>query len=119
MRSDRPVLAAAIFLAAGLSVIFCYGTSGSGLNAALPFSNSSFHLTVATGGPAAIGGVVLTIIGVLFLIWAILAALAWHWRLLTGQEKRRARAAECFSQNTTESPRYESPTADQAHRRSL
>lgn len=117
MRSDRPVIAAAIFLAAGLSVIFCYGTSGSGLNAALPFANSSFHLSVATSGPAAIGGVVLTIIGVLFLIWAILAALAWHWRLLTGQEKRRERAADRAAQNPIETPRYEPPAAAEGQRR--
>ena len=118
MRADRPVIAAAIFLAAGLSVIFCYGTSGSGLNAALPLSNSSFHLTVAIAGPAAIGGVILTIIGVLFLIWAIFAALAWHWRLITGQERRRERTAETYSQDIPGSPRYEPPPAE-GHRRSL
>lgn len=121
MRADRPVLAAAVFLAAGLSVLFCYGNSRSGLNAALPFSNSSFHLSVATGGPAAIGGVILTIVGVLFLIWAIFAALAWHWRLLTGEEKRRAMAAERYSLHTPPaSPRYESPSLGNAgHRRFL
>ena len=120
MRSDRPVLAAAVFLAAGLSVLFCYGTAGSGLNAALPFSNSSFHLTIATGGAAAIGGVVLTIIGALFLIWAIFAALAWHWRVLTGEEKRRAMLTERYSTNPPPASRYEPPPAgNEGHRRSL
>jgi predicted permease len=118
MRADRPVLAAAVFLAAGLSVLFCYGTSGSGLNAALPFSNSSFHLTLATVGPAAIGGVVLTIIGGLFLVWAILAALAWHWRLVTGKEKRRGLAAESYTHNPPASAGYQAPvTGTEGHRR--
>ena len=75
MRADRPVLISAVFLAAGLCVLFCYGNAGSGLNAALPISNSGFHLTLVTGGGAAIGGVILTIIGVLCFIWAIIAAL--------------------------------------------
>ena len=93
MRADRPVLGAAVFLTAGLSVLFCYGSSGSGINAALPVANSNFYLNLTTTGPAAIGGVILTIIGILFLIWAIVAALVWHWRLLTGQERRRERLA--------------------------
>lgn len=118
MRADRPVIAAAVFLAAGLSVLFCYGTSGSGLNAALPISNSSFHLTVATAGPAAIGGVILTIIGVLFLIWAIFAALAWHWRVLTGKEKRRGLAPENYAHNAPAPSGYQPPaTGTENHRR--
>lgn len=118
MRADRPVLASAIFLAAGLSLIFCYGTSHSGLNAALPVANSSFHLTVATGGPAAIGGVILTIIGVLFLVWAILAALAWHFRLLSGGEKRRE-TVTIYPQDSPRPSRYETPAAAAGHRRFL
>jgi hypothetical protein len=119
MRADRPVLASAIFLAAGLSLIFCYGTSGSGLNAALPVANSSFHLTVATAGPAAISGVILTIIGVLFFVWAIIAAIAWHFRLLAGGEKTRERTAGIYAQDRVERPRYDPPAAAEGHRRSL
>lgn len=74
MRSDRSLLASAAFLAAGLSTIFFYGTANSGISAALPWSNSTFHLSVLIDGPGAIGGVALTILGVLFLIWAILGA---------------------------------------------
>ncbi|MGH9591009.1 MAG: hypothetical protein ACRD25_11485 [Terracidiphilus sp.] len=89
MRADRPILVSAVFLAAGLSVLFCYGHSGSTLNAALPMSNSGFHLHLTTAGGAAIGGVILTIIGVLCFIWAIFAALGWHWNLLTRRARRR------------------------------
>jgi hypothetical protein len=99
MRSDRPVLAAAVFLAAGLSVLFCNGRSGSGLDAALPISNSNFHLRLAAAGPAAIGGVILVTVGVLCFIWAIVAALGWHWRLLTGQERARQKLAASRAEN--------------------
>ena len=95
MRADRPVLISAVFLAAGLSVLFCYGTAGSGLSAALPISNSGFHLTLATGGGAAIGGVILTIIGLLCFIWAIFASLG---TFLTGRGRIRAVQANTPSQ---------------------
>ncbi len=95
MRADRPVLISAVFLAAGLSVLFCYGTAGSGLSAALPISNSGFHLTLATGGGAAIGGVILTIIGLLCFIWAIFASLG---TFLTGRGRIRAVPANTPSQ---------------------
>ncbi|MGH9605392.1 MAG: hypothetical protein ACRD3N_06790 [Terracidiphilus sp.] len=76
MRADRPLLAAAAFLAAGLWTIFFFGTANSAFSAAIPFSNSTVHLDVTTAGPAAIGGVVLTLIGLLLLVWAIIAAIA-------------------------------------------
>ena len=95
MRADRPVLISAVFLAAGLSVLFCYGTAGSGLSAALPISNSGFHLTLATGGGVAIGGVILTIIGLLCFIWAIFASLG---TFLTGRGRIRAVRANTPSQ---------------------
>lgn len=119
MRADRPVLASAVSLAAGLSLIFCYGTSESALNAALPVANSNFHLSVATAGPAAIGGVILTAIGVLFLVWAILAAIGWHLHLLAGGDKTRERTAGFHVHNQRESPRHESPAAAEGHRHVL
>jgi hypothetical protein len=55
---------------------------------------------------------------VLFLIWAILAALSWHWRLLTGQEKRREQLAERYTPSAPESPRYQPPPSTaEGHRR--
>lgn len=99
MRADRPVLISAVFLAAGLSVLFGYGKSGSGLSAALPMSNSGFHLTLATGGGAAIGGVILTVIGVLCFIWAIFASLG---TFLTGRGRIREVRASAPGQNPPE-----------------
>lgn len=118
MRADRPVLVSAVFLAAGLSVLFCYGHSGSGLNAALPMSNSGFHLSLATAGGAAIGGVILTIIGVLCFIWAIFAALGWHWTLLTGRGRTRP-APVTPVKIPPEAQRDEAHTSSTGHRRIL
>lgn len=78
MRADRPLLVSAAFLGAGLWMIFRYGTSGAGINTALPWSGMGFHFNIAASGPAAIGGAVLIAIGVLMLVWALFAALAWH-----------------------------------------
>jgi len=114
MRADRPVLISAVFLAAGLSVLFCYGTSGSGLNAALPMSNSSFHLTLTTGGGAAIGGVILTIIGVLCLIWAIIASLGTFF---TRRGTIRKVPANTPSQNPPQVPAREDRPSSPGPRR--
>ena len=54
---------------------------------AIPWSKSNFHLSLVVNGPAAISGVVLTVIGILLLSWAILGALAWVGRVVTGRER--------------------------------
>ena len=82
MRADRPLLASAVFLGTGLWMIFRYGITGAGVNAALPWSNIGFHLNLAENGPGAIAGVALTAIGLLLFVWAIFVALAWHASLL-------------------------------------
>jgi|SRR6185312_6182293 len=85
MRADRPLLVSAAFLGAGLWLIFRYGVSGGGVNAALPWSNVGFHVNVAASGPAAIGGAILTAIGILLMLWSMIAALAWHTSLLVNR----------------------------------
>ena len=82
MRADRPLLVSAAFLGAGLWLIFRYGVSGAGISAVLRWSNVGFHLNLAENGPAAIGGVALTAIGLLLFAWAILVAIAWHASLI-------------------------------------
>lgn len=119
MRADRPVLVSAVFLAAGLSVLFCYGHSGSSLNAALPMSHSGFHLHLTTAGGAAIGGVILTIIGVLCFIWAICAALGWHWSLLTRRARTREAPATTPAENPPDVQRDKDHSSPEGHRRIL
>lgn len=85
MRADRPLLVSAAFLGAGLWLIFRYGVSGGGVNAALPWSDMGFHVNVAASGPAAIGGAVLIAVGILLMVWSMIAALAWHVSLLVNR----------------------------------
>lgn len=82
MRADRSLLASAVFLGAGLSILFRYGTSGAAVSSALPWSNVGFHLNLADAGPAAMGGAALVAIGVLLLLWSIFVALAFNVALL-------------------------------------
>jgi hypothetical protein len=75
MKADRPLLGAILFLACGLGLILGYCTGATTFNAAFPFAASTLHIDVLTNGPAAAGGVVLTAIGLLLLVWAVLAAI--------------------------------------------
>lgn len=75
MKCERPLIASVLFLASGLSLIFGYCSGGSSMNMAYPFAGSAIHLDITTIGPAAIGGLALTVLGVLLLAWALLAAI--------------------------------------------
>lgn len=74
MKSDGPLILAIVFLAAGLIVIFSYGTGSSGFNAAYPLSGANLQLAITTTGPAAVGGLALTALGVLTMAWALICA---------------------------------------------
>jgi hypothetical protein len=75
MKSDGPMLLAVLFLAAGLFVIFDYGVGTAAFNAAYPLSGASLQLSIATAGPAAMAGLALVTVGVLFLVLALLCAI--------------------------------------------
>ena len=75
MRSDGPLILAVLALASGLTIIFAYGVGTSGFNAAYPFSAANLNLSIATTGPAAIGGLGLTALGLLLLLWALICAI--------------------------------------------
>ncbi len=93
MRSDRPLIASALFLSAGLSLIFgyCHGTAG--FSAAVPLSGCSLQLDTTTTGPGALGGVALTGAGLLLLIWAVLAAIVGQISLLTSKSREPEKIA--------------------------
>ena len=82
MKSERPLIASVLFLATGLSLIFGYCNGTSSLNAAYPMAASVLHLDITTAGPAALGGITLTAIGVLLLIWALLGAIVGQITLI-------------------------------------
>lgn len=75
MRSDRPLIASIVFLATGLSLIFGYCNGATSFDAAFPLASSALHLDVVTTGPAALGGLACTGIGLIFMLWALLAAI--------------------------------------------
>ena len=86
MKADRPLIVAFLLLATGLTLIFAYGTATSGFNIAYPLSGSSLHLDLTTTGPAVLGGVGLTAIGLLLLVWAFLSAIVCQIGHLAGRE---------------------------------
>jgi hypothetical protein len=50
------------------------------MSAAYPFSAATVNICTTTTGPGALGGVALTVLGVLLLIWALLCAIAGQFR---------------------------------------
>ena len=87
MRSERPLIASVVFLATGLSLIFGYCTGATSFNAAYPLGASAIHLDVTTVGPAAVGGMALTALGALPMVWALLAAIIGQIGLLANNER--------------------------------
>jgi hypothetical protein len=74
MRPDRPLIGAVVTLTAGVAAILanCQGTSA--FNAGYPFSASLLHIDFSTNGPPVMVGVALIAIGLLLMVWALLAA---------------------------------------------
>jgi hypothetical protein len=93
MKSDGPLILAVLFLAAGLTVIFVYGVGTAGFNAAYPFSAASLNMSITTARPAAIGGLGLTALGLLLMVWALLAAIVSQF-VVFGTERGRAARIE-------------------------
>ena len=74
MKSNGPLILAVLFLASGLITIFAYGVDTAGFNAAYPLSGANLQLSIATAGPAAVGGMALVALGLLMLLWALVCA---------------------------------------------
>jgi hypothetical protein len=80
MKSDGPLILAVLFVVAGLVVIFSYGIGTAGFNAAYPLSGANLQLSITTAGPAAVGGLALTALGLLVLLWALICAFVGLFR---------------------------------------
>ena len=93
MRADRPLIASIVFLATGFSLVFGYCSGATNLNAAYPLAASVLHLDITTSGPAALGGIAFVGIGLLLLIWALLAAIVGQIGLLAGNSREPDRIA--------------------------
>jgi hypothetical protein len=97
MKSDGPIILAALLLAAGLTLIFSYGVGTAGMNAAYPVSAASLNLSISTAGPAAMGGIALLAVGLLVLVWALLCAFIGLFRrdgFSSDREERRIERLE-------------------------
>jgi uncharacterized membrane protein len=58
------------------------------MSAAWPLSGASLNICITTNGPGAPGGVMLTSIGVLLLIWALIWSIVGQFRRNGSREKR-------------------------------
>lgn len=88
MRADRPLIAAVLCLAGGLALIIIYCTGASSMSAAYPIAISSLHVELTVTGPAELGGLALTALGLVLLVWAFLAAIVDQVSLLGGHRDR-------------------------------
>jgi hypothetical protein len=91
MRSDRPLILSILFLATGLTLIFGYGNGTAGFNAAYPVAGASLQLSIATYGPAAVGGLGLTALGLLLLAWALICGIIGQLQLIGTTPRIRER----------------------------
>jgi hypothetical protein len=87
MNAERPLIASIVFLATGLSLILGYCTGATSLNAAYPLATSALHIDITTTGPGALGGIAFTGIGLLLLVWALLAAIVGQVSLLADNSR--------------------------------
>jgi hypothetical protein len=88
MRPDRPVIGAVVCLATGIALIIAYCHGATSANLAYPLAGSNLHIDLTTGGPAVLGGLFFVALGVLFLLWSLLAAIVSQISLLIGREDR-------------------------------
>jgi hypothetical protein len=80
MKSDRLVIFAAVFLAAGLGLLFGFTNGTTGLSVGYPFSATRLHVDMTTTGIPALAGVPLVGAGAVLLLFALIAAIASQFR---------------------------------------
>jgi len=88
MRPDRPVIGAVVCLVTGVALIVAYCRDASAASIAFPISLSTLHLDLTTSGPGVPGGLIFVALGVLLLVWSLLAAIVSQIGLLLHREDR-------------------------------
>jgi hypothetical protein len=88
LKPDRFVIGSVLFLSWGLWLIFGYCNGTAGMNLASPLSGASLNICITTNGPGAPGGIALTAVGVLLLIWALVWSIVGQFRRDGSREKR-------------------------------
>jgi uncharacterized membrane protein len=74
MNCERSLIAAVVFLIAGLGLIFGFTHGTVGFGAAYPVAGTALEVSLKTTGLPALAGVVATLIGLLVLIIALVQA---------------------------------------------
>jgi hypothetical protein len=80
MKSDRWVIAAVLFLAAGLGLLFGFTDGTTSVNVGYPFSATKLHADITTTGIPALVGLPLVAAGALMLFFALIAAIVSQFR---------------------------------------
>jgi len=80
MKSDRMVIGAVLFLAAGLGLLFGFTNGTAGVNLGYPFSATKLHVDITTTGIPVIAGLPLVSAGALLLFIALIAAIVSQFR---------------------------------------
>jgi hypothetical protein len=75
MNAERTLIAAVVFLAIGLGLIFGYTHGTVGFNAAYPVSGASLQASINTTGMPAMTGFASTVLGLLLLVLAFVQAI--------------------------------------------
>jgi hypothetical protein len=88
MRPDRPVIGAVVCLATGVALIVAWCHGATNANIAYPFSGSTLHIDLTTSGPAVLGGLIFLALGILLMVWSLLAAIVSQISLLFHREER-------------------------------
>jgi hypothetical protein len=86
MKCDRPLILSVLLMAVGLGLTFGYCHGNAGMNVSYPFAGSVLKLNIETYGPAAVGGPLVTLMGLLVLAWALLCAVLAQFGLMGGRE---------------------------------
>ncbi len=74
MNCERSLIAAVVFLATGIGLIFGFTHGTVGFGAAYPIAGTSFEISLKTMGAPALGGVIATLLGILLLLIALVQA---------------------------------------------
>jgi hypothetical protein len=80
MKSDRWIIAAVLFLAAGLGLLFGFTDGTASMNVGYPFSATKLHVDITTIGIPALVGLPLVAAGALMLFFALIAAIVSQFR---------------------------------------
>src|SRR5215469_11042068 len=80
MKSDRFVIGAVLFLAAGLALVFGFTNGTTGFTLGYPLSATKLHVDITTSGIPALAGLPLLAAGALLLFIALIAAIASQFR---------------------------------------